>query len=275
MQVYLELAGHPKANVKRVVLRGTTVIGRSRDCSLRIASGSVSRRHCEVRIEGDAVSVVDLGSSNGTFIDDERLPAGEERSLTPGAKLAVGGVSFLVRYASTNGADPGSTVDYAGGMTPDRQAAAAAIAAPVGDASDDLDGIEVDDADALPVFGDDDLLDVGDSDAENEPTVDVPILGDAAGEEWLAEDEALFETEGADEPIPGGDEPVAEDEPILEDDLILEAGETVAAEPEPSEAAADEDAAFDFLSAGPDEPAGGEKGDEGQLDDFLRQMGRE
>lgn len=99
MQVFLELSGHPKANVQRVVLARTTVIGRSKECGLQIASGSVSRKHCEVRIGDGGVSVVDLGSSNGTFVDNERLPAGESRPLASGARLNVGGVRFAVTFA--------------------------------------------------------------------------------------------------------------------------------------------------------------------------------
>ncbi|HEX6983954.1 MAG TPA: FHA domain-containing protein, partial [Planctomycetaceae bacterium] len=98
MQVSLELSGHPKANVQKVILSDTTLVGRSRSCGLQIASAAVSRKHCEIRLNGESVSVIDLGSSNGTFVDAERLPAGEERALRPGCRLNIGGVRFLVRY---------------------------------------------------------------------------------------------------------------------------------------------------------------------------------
>ena len=120
MQVSLELAGHPKANVKQVMLGVTTVIGRSKECQLRIASTSVSRRHCEIRMAPTTVSVVDLGSSNGTFLNSERLPAGEEFSLVEGCSLQIGSVQFIVhlkqparKLASPEATvPPGSTVDF-------------------------------------------------------------------------------------------------------------------------------------------------------------------
>nr|MDQ3333286.1 FHA domain-containing protein [Planctomycetota bacterium] len=98
MHVTLELSGHPKANVKRVVIADRVVVGRSRECGLQIASAAVSRKHCEIRVGKDSVSVIDLGSSNGTFLDSTRLPAGEERPLPSGCRLNIGGVRFVVSY---------------------------------------------------------------------------------------------------------------------------------------------------------------------------------
>lgn len=100
MQVFLELSGHPQANVRRVVVSRTTLIGRSKDCALQIASACVSRKHCELRVSDEGVSVVDLGSSNGTFIDADRLPPGEARALPSGARLNIGGIRFVVTYTA-------------------------------------------------------------------------------------------------------------------------------------------------------------------------------
>lgn len=96
MQIFLELSGHPKANVQKVALSRTTVVGRSKECGLQIASASVSRRHCELRVDDDGLAVVDLGSSNGTFVEADRLAVGEVRRLRDGSQLNIGGVRFLV-----------------------------------------------------------------------------------------------------------------------------------------------------------------------------------
>ena len=116
MQVRLEVA-HQKANVKRVVLKQDAVIGRSAECSLRIASSLVSRQHCKFTISEESVLLRDLGSSNGTFLNGARLTPEQDYEVEPDSQLSVGGVMFVVRFdappppAPLLAAPPGSTVD--------------------------------------------------------------------------------------------------------------------------------------------------------------------
>jgi hypothetical protein len=73
---------------KRTVLSGSrVVIGRSRECDIQLDDPNVSRRHAEVRREGDAWIVADLGSTNGIKINGRRVPEGE---LRPGDELTLG-----------------------------------------------------------------------------------------------------------------------------------------------------------------------------------------
>lgn len=77
---YLELSD-PAASAKRLELPRDgkdLVVGRSPDCQLVIASGAVSRHHARIRRENDRVTVEDLGSSNGTFVNGVRLSAPAE-----------------------------------------------------------------------------------------------------------------------------------------------------------------------------------------------------
>jgi two-component system, cell cycle response regulator len=61
---------------RRYSLEGEhTVIGRSTECDVCIESAIISRRHAELHIEGDRVVLRDLGSSNGTLVNDVRLQA--------------------------------------------------------------------------------------------------------------------------------------------------------------------------------------------------------
>lgn len=76
------------------VTNGTTIIGRREDCDLRIAVNDVSRKHCKIMLEDDQISVADLGSSNGTFVNGQRV---EKHPLTAGDTLQVGPVSFVVQ----------------------------------------------------------------------------------------------------------------------------------------------------------------------------------
>lgn len=52
---------------------GKNVIGRSERSAVFIESPAVSRRHAQVIIDGDRATLEDLGSKNGTFLDNERV----------------------------------------------------------------------------------------------------------------------------------------------------------------------------------------------------------
>lgn len=71
------------------------VVGRGDVCGLRIPVRSVSRRHCELAIEGDELIIRDLGSSNGTFVNGERIS--EDIELDAGDRVTVGPVTFTVQ----------------------------------------------------------------------------------------------------------------------------------------------------------------------------------
>lgn len=73
--------------------RGKLVIGRKNTSDLRIPLSSVSRQHCEIRVDGGQVKMRDLGSSNGTFHNDTRV---QEAVLAAGDKVSVGPVVFTL-----------------------------------------------------------------------------------------------------------------------------------------------------------------------------------
>ena len=73
---------------RRTVLSGDRlVIGRSRDCDLVLDDPNVSRRHAEVRRDGEQWVAVDLGSTNGIRVNGRRV---EETALEPGDQLTLG-----------------------------------------------------------------------------------------------------------------------------------------------------------------------------------------
>lgn len=58
----------------------------------------VSRIHADIRVEGDSYYIEDVGSSNGTYINNAPLPMGNRHRLRPGDRIALGKgdkVSFL------------------------------------------------------------------------------------------------------------------------------------------------------------------------------------
>lgn len=99
MKVVLELQDQP-SNVRRITVRHDIVIGRSSDCNLRLSAPQVSRRHCFLRVGRDSVSVTDLESSNGTFINGTRISAGKRHDITNGAQLALGAIRFIIHVRS-------------------------------------------------------------------------------------------------------------------------------------------------------------------------------
>jgi len=75
------------------VTREVTIVGRREDCDLRIPLSDVSRKHCRVIKDGDTLRLEDLGSSNGTFVNGQRV---REATLSAGDTLSVGPVHFGV-----------------------------------------------------------------------------------------------------------------------------------------------------------------------------------
>lgn len=75
-------------------LSGVVVIGRREDAKLRIPTPDVSRQHCELKIEGESLVVRDLGSSNGTLVNGQKITV---HKLAPGDLLTVGPAQFIVQ----------------------------------------------------------------------------------------------------------------------------------------------------------------------------------
>ncbi len=87
-----------QANLQQIRLLPETVIGRSADCNLKIASTQVSRRHCRIVVNDVGVYVEDLCSANGTFLEGQRLLPNQLTLASPGAKLSIGPATFVVEY---------------------------------------------------------------------------------------------------------------------------------------------------------------------------------
>src|SRR6266481_5248422 len=64
-----------------------TTIGRVEDNTFQIAEPSVSSHHCELFLRGNEVVVKDLNSTNGTYINGEKV---SEAVLKPGQILRLG-----------------------------------------------------------------------------------------------------------------------------------------------------------------------------------------
>jgi predicted component of type VI protein secretion system len=90
------MRGRSKASAHRLT-PGVTVVGRQEDCQLQVKSSQVSRRHCELSEKDGQLTVKDLGSSNGTFVNGEKVEG--SRALEPGDTLTLGNVTFRIERA--------------------------------------------------------------------------------------------------------------------------------------------------------------------------------
>lgn len=85
-------------------------VGRLDDNRFAIAEPSVSSHHCEVSVKGDDIVVKDLGSTNGTFINEVQLPPEKEAPLRPGQTLRLGQVEFRYETGKRQTEQPRPTV---------------------------------------------------------------------------------------------------------------------------------------------------------------------
>ena len=76
-------------------------IGRVEDNGFQIPEGSISGRHCEVRLKEGKVYVKDLGSTNGTFIGGKKVNS--EALLRPGKILRLGQVEIRLETEKNTG----------------------------------------------------------------------------------------------------------------------------------------------------------------------------
>jgi DNA-binding NtrC family response regulator len=75
---------------------GTLTVGRSQGCDVAIDSGSVSRHHANLVLAND-IEIEDIGSSNGTWVDGQRIASNSRQRLGIGIPFLVGGVTLMIQ----------------------------------------------------------------------------------------------------------------------------------------------------------------------------------
>jgi FHA domain-containing protein len=89
-QAYVQVKGQRVALTSNV-----TVVGRGTDADLRIDDPGVSRRHAEILIDDEKATVVDTGSTNGVYVDDNRVAHAE---LRDGSRVTFGSTTVVFHY---------------------------------------------------------------------------------------------------------------------------------------------------------------------------------
>jgi DNA-binding winged helix-turn-helix (wHTH) protein len=92
-------------HLEAVLEPGETLIGRAPGAHVRIQSPKVSRHHARVVVDGDNVTVEDLGSKNGTFVNGRNVDG--RTALAHGDELRLGQLSSALRVVVVG---DGSTV---------------------------------------------------------------------------------------------------------------------------------------------------------------------
>jgi predicted component of type VI protein secretion system len=89
-----------------------TTVGRLEDNTFQLAEPSVSSHHCEIVLRGSEVLIRDLNSTNGTFINGEKITEGV---LKPGQTLRLGQIELRLE---TGGAGAPSSTPPPGSAAP-------------------------------------------------------------------------------------------------------------------------------------------------------------
>jgi diguanylate cyclase (GGDEF)-like protein len=91
--VVIHAPHHADLGRRYVLEKEVTTVGRGRDNDIVLASDCVSRRHARIEQRDGHIFIVDLASTNGTYINDEARPV-RDRKLQRGDQVKIGDVIF-------------------------------------------------------------------------------------------------------------------------------------------------------------------------------------
>jgi pSer/pThr/pTyr-binding forkhead associated (FHA) protein len=104
MKLKLIVLAGAKEGLEIPLKKDKFLIGRAKECALRAGSEAISRRHCAIIRRETGWTVRDLGSRNGTHVNDEKIAS--EVPLKAGDELRVGPLKFLVAERESSAAVP-------------------------------------------------------------------------------------------------------------------------------------------------------------------------
>src|SRR6266699_1387874 len=81
-------------------------IGRIPGNQLVLAEPKVSSHHAEIRSQGQDYAIIDLGSTNGTFVNDQRLASNVPRMLRTGDTIGIGDIRMTYEVPGSAGTEP-------------------------------------------------------------------------------------------------------------------------------------------------------------------------
>lgn len=106
----LELLIRHEGGEERLTPVGPVTLGRGEEADVRVSDPKVSRLHCRLEVVNGALRVTDLGSSNGTWVEDQEV---SQVSLVPG-ECARAGRGVVIGLAPAGADQRGPAPDPAG-----------------------------------------------------------------------------------------------------------------------------------------------------------------
>ncbi len=101
--MYIELeVSNKRSNVKRLIIRERAIIGRQNHCDIRVVSNELSREHCRIEVDHDEAHLIDLGSTNGTYLNQNKLESHQPYQLNEGDIIRLGPAAFSIRIHDLN-----------------------------------------------------------------------------------------------------------------------------------------------------------------------------
>lgn len=85
----------PRSGMTYKLAPGNTTVGRHPESDIFLNDVTVSRHHCRFQVTEDSISVEDSGSTNGTYVNDQRI---DNVELGPGDEVLVGRFHFVVAH---------------------------------------------------------------------------------------------------------------------------------------------------------------------------------
>jgi pSer/pThr/pTyr-binding forkhead associated (FHA) protein len=92
----VRLVGGVKVGSEIPIINKLT-IGRDSDCTLCLQDPELSQQHAVVSVEKDKANVVDEGSTNGTWVNDEKIEPEQPRPLNDGDRIKLGGTTLVYK----------------------------------------------------------------------------------------------------------------------------------------------------------------------------------
>ncbi len=81
--------------IREIPLTGDQfLIGRGNDCDLRLHVSEISRHHCLLHIDGNEITIGDMGSSNGTYVNGTRVLS--QTTLHTGDEIRLGSCIYVI-----------------------------------------------------------------------------------------------------------------------------------------------------------------------------------
>ena len=101
---YLTMHGGSRQGVVVHIRKITTTVGRHHDSDVVIDDPSISRRHAEITYSGEGYFVSDIGSKNGTFVNQDNIGKSQRR-LENGDEITFGPGEIARTFQNSNLAD--------------------------------------------------------------------------------------------------------------------------------------------------------------------------